>query len=196
LVGPPQRFRALAVPAVVHSSQWALGLYARARVNVNLELSRSGNGVRNGFGEPPFRRAVPTTPVDRAGAHVDCFPATGRYMRVGRLDSAILRNLTIPFWKLCRATPLTPVERPPPGKPGPSTPPPPKKKTPPGKAGFSAKDSFEGSGGILGAVLQALVARASGGVQSGSGRGRAGRDGHGPAQVQRPREPIKGVRQL
>ena len=24
--------------------------------------------------EPPFRRAVPTTPADRAGAHVDCFP--------------------------------------------------------------------------------------------------------------------------
>ena len=25
--------------------------------------------------EPPFRRAVPTTPTDQAGAHVDCFPA-------------------------------------------------------------------------------------------------------------------------
>src|SRR5207244_5365329 len=25
--------------------------------------------------EPPFRRAVPTTPADRAGAHIDCFPA-------------------------------------------------------------------------------------------------------------------------
>src|ERR1700757_4331968 len=25
--------------------------------------------------KPPFRRAVPTTPADRAGAHVDCFPA-------------------------------------------------------------------------------------------------------------------------
>src|SRR5438477_10999296 len=25
--------------------------------------------------EPPFRRTVPTTPADRAGAHVDCFPA-------------------------------------------------------------------------------------------------------------------------
>src|SRR6267142_1831026 len=24
--------------------------------------------------EPPFRRAVPTTPADRAGARVDCFP--------------------------------------------------------------------------------------------------------------------------
>ena len=24
--------------------------------------------------EPPFRRAVPTTPADRAGAHADCFP--------------------------------------------------------------------------------------------------------------------------
>lgn len=27
------------------------------------------------FLEPPFRRAVPTTPADQAGAHVDCFPA-------------------------------------------------------------------------------------------------------------------------
>ena len=27
--------------------------------------------------EPPFRRAVPTTPADRAGARVDCFPARG-----------------------------------------------------------------------------------------------------------------------
>src|SRR5580704_8520987 len=26
--------------------------------------------------EPPFRRAVPTTPADRAGAFVDCFPAS------------------------------------------------------------------------------------------------------------------------
>ena len=24
--------------------------------------------------EPPFQRAVPTTPADRAGAYVDCFP--------------------------------------------------------------------------------------------------------------------------
>jgi hypothetical protein len=30
-------------------------LYARARVNVNLELSRSGNGVRNGFRRPDRR---------------------------------------------------------------------------------------------------------------------------------------------
>src|ERR1700680_5015433 len=26
--------------------------------------------------EPPFRRAEPTTPADRAGAYVDCFPAS------------------------------------------------------------------------------------------------------------------------
>src|SRR5258707_4732018 len=25
--------------------------------------------------ESPFRRAEPTTPADRAGAHIDCFPA-------------------------------------------------------------------------------------------------------------------------
>jgi hypothetical protein len=30
--------------------------------------------------EPPFRRAAPTTPADRAGAHVDCFPAHTAFM--------------------------------------------------------------------------------------------------------------------
>src|SRR4029450_5113408 len=29
--------------------------------------------------EPPFRRAVPTTPADQAGAHVDCFPARAAF---------------------------------------------------------------------------------------------------------------------
>ena len=103
-------------------------------------------------------------------------------------------TLTIPFWKLC--SDATHSRKASPSRRAWSVnSAPPKKKTPPGKAGFSAKDSFGGSGGDLGAVLQALVARASGGVQSGSG-GRAGRDGYGPAQVQRPREPIKDVRQL
>src|SRR5215468_4627375 len=31
--------------------------------------------------EPPFRRAAPTTPADRAGAHVDCFPAHAAFAR-------------------------------------------------------------------------------------------------------------------
>jgi hypothetical protein len=31
--------------------------------------------------EPPFRRAAPTTPADRAGAHVDCFPAHAAFHR-------------------------------------------------------------------------------------------------------------------
>jgi hypothetical protein len=91
---------------------------------------------------------------------------------------------TIPFWKLCRARHAL-VERP-------SAPP--KRKTPPGKAGFS-KDSW-GIGGILGAVLQALVARASGGVQSGSGGVGLAEMAMDKAHVQRPREPIKNVRQL
>jgi hypothetical protein len=82
----------------------------------------------------------------------------------------------------CRVTPLTPVERPPPGKPGPSTPLLPKRKPRRGKRGFQQRTALGRSGGTLGAVLQALVARASGGVQSGSGRGRAGRDGHGPVR--------------
>jgi len=29
--------------------------------------------------KPPFRRAVPTTPADRAGARVDCFPARAAF---------------------------------------------------------------------------------------------------------------------
>src|SRR5207344_279418 len=29
--------------------------------------------------EPPFRRAVPTTPADQAGARVDCFPACAAF---------------------------------------------------------------------------------------------------------------------
>src|SRR6202040_864222 len=29
--------------------------------------------------EPPFQRAVPTTPADRVGAHVDCFPARAAF---------------------------------------------------------------------------------------------------------------------
>ena len=35
--------------------------------------------------EPPFRRAVPTTPADRAGARVDCFPC--RFRKLHPLDS-------------------------------------------------------------------------------------------------------------
>jgi hypothetical protein len=29
--------------------------------------------------EPPFRRAVPTTPADRVGARVDCFPTRAAF---------------------------------------------------------------------------------------------------------------------
>jgi hypothetical protein len=29
--------------------------------------------------EPPFRRAVPTTPADRVGAHVDYFPTRAAF---------------------------------------------------------------------------------------------------------------------
>jgi hypothetical protein len=100
--------------------------------------------------------------------------------REGAVASGTL-TLTIPFWKLCsdathsrRASP--------PGEPSPSTPLFPKGKPRWGKRGFQQRTAFGGIGGILEAVLQTLVARASGGVQSGSGRGRAGRDGHGPVR--------------
>src|ERR1700732_1728130 len=56
-------------------------------------------------------------------------------------------TLTIPFWKLCRATPLTPVERPPPGKPGPSTPLLPKGKPRGGKRGFQQRTALGDRGG-------------------------------------------------
>jgi hypothetical protein len=29
--------------------------------------------------EPPYRRAVPTTPADRVGARVDCFPTRAAF---------------------------------------------------------------------------------------------------------------------
>ena len=55
-------FAAMAFVAFVsHGSltitNWTIldSIYARARVNVNLELSRSGNGVRNGFRRPDGR---------------------------------------------------------------------------------------------------------------------------------------------
>jgi hypothetical protein len=36
---------------------------------------RPRQGGRQAGPEPPFRRAAPTTPADRAGVRVDCFPA-------------------------------------------------------------------------------------------------------------------------
>src|ERR1700724_3262193 len=68
-------------------------------------------------------------------------------------------TLTIPFWKLCRATPLTPVERPPPGKPGPSTPLLPKRKPRRGKRGFQQRTALGGSGGISVRSVSACSAR-------------------------------------
>jgi hypothetical protein len=53
--------------------------------------------------EPPFRRAVPTTPADRAGAHVDCFPASRGLPpkgvhNAGRLTYEVM--ITYPFHPL------------------------------------------------------------------------------------------------
>ena len=39
--------------------------------------------------EPPFRRAEPTTPADRAGAHVDCFRSHGLPQMAGGSASAL-----------------------------------------------------------------------------------------------------------
>jgi hypothetical protein len=64
---------------------------------------------------------------------------------------------TIPFWKLCRARPRTRRASLRSSQ----------KENPAGESGVFKGQL--GDGGVLGAVLQALVARASGGVQSGSG---------------------------
>ena len=53
--------------------------------------------------EPPFQRAVPTTPADRAGAYVDCFPASRSLPpkgvhNAGRLTYEVM--ITYPFHPL------------------------------------------------------------------------------------------------
>ena len=40
--------------------------------------------------EPPFRRAVPTTPADRTGARVDCFPAHAAFPNGRRIGIRIV----------------------------------------------------------------------------------------------------------
>src|SRR6202035_6015495 len=45
--------------------------------------------------EPPFQRAVPTTPADRAGARVDCFPVHTAFpvLKAGRHPHYLFRGL-------------------------------------------------------------------------------------------------------
>ena len=74
--------------------------------------------------EPPFRRAVPTTPADRAGARVDCFPARAAFPKwqegrhphchfrgLHRLHSVTARRIAQPpkvtFVTRLRAQPVT-----------------------------------------------------------------------------------------
>ena len=40
--------------------------------------------------EPPFRRAMPTTPADRAGARVDCFPAHTAFPKMAGASASAL----------------------------------------------------------------------------------------------------------
>ncbi len=76
--------------------------------------------------EPPFRRAVPTTPADQTGARVDCFPARtafpkwpegrhphchfrgllGLHTRYGPSDRSAVQD------DLCREAPAQPVTQP------------------------------------------------------------------------------------
>ena len=76
--------------------------------------------------EPPFRRAVPTTPADRAGARVDCFPAHAAFPKwqEGRLPHWLFRGLlrlhsrygrpdcSAAQGDLCHEAPALPVTRP------------------------------------------------------------------------------------
>ena len=76
--------------------------------------------------EPPFRRAVPTTPADRAGARVDCFPAHAAFPKwqEGRHPHCHFRGLlrlhsrygppdrSAAQGDLCREAPARPVTRP------------------------------------------------------------------------------------
>src|SRR4051794_40996090 len=61
--------------------------------------------------EPPFQRAVPTTPADRMGAGVDCFPIHTAFpvrVRGGITESSLIavfggedgNRLTVPWWAL------------------------------------------------------------------------------------------------
>ena len=76
--------------------------------------------------EPPFRRAVPTTPADRAGARVDCFPAHAAFPKwqEGRHPHCHFRGLlrlhtrygppdcSAAQGDLCHEAPALPVTRP------------------------------------------------------------------------------------
>src|SRR4051812_35813479 len=76
--------------------------------------------------EPPFRRAVPTTPADRAGAYVDCLPAHTAFPKwqEGRHPHCHFRGLlrlhsrygppdrSAAQGGLCREAPTRPVTRP------------------------------------------------------------------------------------
>src|SRR3984893_13988968 len=62
--------------------------------------------------EPPFRRAEPTTPADRAGAHIDCFPASrGLPQMAGGSASAL--SLSRPAQALLALRPAGSLSRPP-----------------------------------------------------------------------------------
>src|SRR6202043_207144 len=76
--------------------------------------------------EPPFRRAVPTTPADRVGARVDCFPTRAAFPKwpEGRHPHCHFRGLLRLYSRygppdrsatqggLCHEAPARPVTRP------------------------------------------------------------------------------------
>jgi hypothetical protein len=76
--------------------------------------------------EPPFRRAVPTTPADQTGARVDCFPAHTAFPKwpKGRHPHCHFRGLlklhsrygppdrSVAQGDLCHEAPAPPVTRP------------------------------------------------------------------------------------
>jgi hypothetical protein len=62
--------------------------------------------------EPPFQRAVPTTPVDRAGAYVDCFPASTDFEACSGFTHVTARRIAQPpTGDLCHEAPTHAVTR-------------------------------------------------------------------------------------
>ena len=116
----PPALPGLDAPTTLSDSRRGRRLYATSR-----PLPSPLTGLPR-LPEPPFRRAVPTTPADRAGARVDCFPAHAAFpeWQEGRHPHCHFRGLlrlhsrygppdrSAAQGDLCREAPTLPVTRP------------------------------------------------------------------------------------
>src|SRR5262249_34374726 len=100
-----------------HASTWLMlsnGSVARASSMIGTATLRPLPSLTTGlprFPEPPFRRAVPTTPADRAGAHVDYFPAHAAFPTYPG-GSASALSLSRPAQALLALRPAESLSRP------------------------------------------------------------------------------------